>query len=67
MIDTHGLDDIKTKTLRVLHDNSFIDDPTRIVRALKFAVRFDFELDDHTKKLQENYLNNINYDMSYKD
>ncbi len=63
---THGLDDIKTKTLRVLHDNSFIDDPTRIVRALKFAVRFDFELDDHTKKLQENYLNNINYDMSYK-
>ncbi len=25
-----------------------------------------FELDDHTKKLQENYLNNINYDMSYK-
>lgn len=63
---THGLDDIKTKTLRVLHDNSFIDDPTRIVRALKFAVRFNFELDDHTKKLQENYLNNINYDMSYK-
>lgn len=63
---THGLDDIKTKTLRVLHDNSFIDDPTRIVRALKFAVRFDFELDDYTKKLQENYLNNINYDMSYK-
>lgn len=63
---THGLDDIKTKTLRVLHDNSFIDDPTRIVRALKFAVRFDFELDNHTKKLQENYLNNINYDMSYK-
>lgn len=63
---THGLDDIKTKTLRILHDNSFIDDPTRIVRALKFAVRFDFELDNHTKKLQENYLNNINYDMSYK-
>ena len=49
---THGLDDIKTKTLRVLHDNSFIDDPTRIVRALKFAVRFDFELDDHTKNFK---------------
>ena len=63
---TGGLEDIKTKTLRVLHDNSFIDDPTRILRMLKFAVRFGFEPDSHTKKLQDNYLANINYDMSYK-
>lgn len=63
---TNGLEDIKTKTLRVLHDNSFIDDPTRIVRALKFAVRFNFELDKHSKKLQDKYLDNINYDMSFK-
>ncbi len=61
----NGLTDIKNKCLRVLHDNSFIDDPTRIVRGLKFSVRFGFELDGHTKNLQENYLNNINYDMSY--
>ena len=63
---TGGLEDIKNKTLRVLHDNSFIDDPTRIVRALKFSVRFGFELEDHTKQLQDSYLANINYDMSYK-
>ena len=63
---TGGLNDIKTKTLRVLHDNSFIDDPTRILRMLKFAVRFGFEPDEHTKKLQDEYLTNINYDMSYK-
>lgn len=63
---TGGLDDIKSKTLRILHDNSFIDDPTRIVRGLKFAVRFGFELDEHTQKLQNRYLENINYDMSYK-
>ena len=63
---TGGLKDIKTKTLRVLHDNSFIDDPTRIVRMLKFAVRFGFEPDSHTKKLQGDYLADINYDMSYK-
>ena len=61
-----GLDDIKNKKIRILHDKSFIDDPTRIIRALKFSVRFGFELDKHTKKLQEEYLNNINYDMSYK-
>lgn len=63
---TGGLDDLKNKKLRVLHDKSFIDDPTRIIRALKFSVRFGFELDEHTKKLQQDYLDNINYDMSYK-
>ncbi len=63
---TGGLNDIKTKTLRVLHNNSFIDDPTRILRMLKFAVRFGFEPDEHTQKLQNEYLSNINYDMSYQ-
>lgn len=63
---TGGLEDIKNKTLRTLHNNSFIDDPTRIVRGLKFAVRFGFELETQTKKLQDEYLKNINYDMSYK-
>lgn len=61
-----GLADLKTKTLRVLHDGSFIDDPTRIIRGLKFAVRFGFELEPHTKFLQDEYLKNVNYDMSYK-
>ncbi len=61
-----GLEDIKNKKLRVLHGGSFIDDPTRIIRGLKFSVRFGFELEEHTKKLQDEYLSNINYDMSYK-
>ena len=63
---TGGLEDLKNKKLRVLHDESFIDDPTRIIRGLKFSVRFGFDLDEHTRKLQEEYLANINYDMSYK-
>lgn len=63
---TGGLEDLKNKKLRVLYDESFIDDPTRIIRGLKFSVRFGFELDEHTRKLQEDYLANINYDMSYK-
>lgn len=63
---TSGLDDLKNKKLRVLHDNSFIDDPTRIIRGLKFSIRFGFELERHTKSLQDEYLNNINYDISYK-
>ena len=57
--------DIEKKLLRVLHKNSFIDDPTRIVRGLKFSVRFGFELAENTRELQDEYLKNINYDMSY--
>lgn len=63
---TGGLNDIKNKILRVLHDKSFIEDPTRILRALKFAIRFDFHLDEHSKNLRDEYLKNINYDMSFK-
>lgn len=63
---TNGIDDLNNKILKVLHDNSFVDDPTRIVRGLKFSVRFGFTLDEYTKQLQNHYLNNVNYDMSYK-
>lgn len=62
----NGQEDLKNKLIRVLHDESFIDDPSRILRGLKFRVRFGFDLEKHTRKLQENYLANINYDMSYK-
>ena len=63
---TGGLEDLKNKKLRILHDKSFIDDPTRIIRALKFSHRFGFELDDKTLELRDEYLKNINYDMCYK-
>lgn len=61
-----GVSDLKAGLLRVLHDRSFIDDPTRIIRALKFSVRFGFKLEENTRKLQEEYLSNINYDVCYK-
>lgn len=63
---TGGLEDLKNKKIRILHNESFIDDPTRIIRALKFAHRFGFELEENTKKLRDEYLKNINYDMCYK-
>lgn len=63
---TGGLEDLKNKKIRILHKNSFIDDPTRILRALKFSHRFNFELEEETKKLRDEYLKNINYDMCYK-
>ena len=61
-----GFDDLKAKKIKILHDKSFVDDPTRIIRALKYSTRLGFELDKKTLKLQEKYLENINYDMCYK-
>src|SRR3954470_17265383 len=46
-----GRSDLEAKTIRVLHDGSFADDPTRIFRALRYASRYGFELDEHTEAL----------------
>jgi tRNA nucleotidyltransferase (CCA-adding enzyme) len=44
-----GLIDLKNRQVRVLHPNSFIEDPTRIYRAVRFAVRLGFSLDSQTE------------------
>ena len=46
-----GLKDIKDRKIRVLHSLSFVEDPTRILRALRFATRYRFDLGRHTEKL----------------
>jgi tRNA nucleotidyltransferase (CCA-adding enzyme) len=54
LIDPHGgLDDLRAGVLRVLHDRSFIDDPTRALRAARYAARFGFELERETAGLLE--------------
>jgi tRNA nucleotidyltransferase (CCA-adding enzyme) len=42
---------LEAKTIRVLHDLSFVDDPTRIFRAVRYASRYGFELDEQTAAL----------------
>ncbi|MDB9527677.1 CBS domain-containing protein [Oscillatoria sp. CS-180] len=44
-----GLDDLQRQQIRVLHANSFIEDPTRIYRAVRFAVRLGFTLEPQTE------------------
>jgi tRNA nucleotidyltransferase (CCA-adding enzyme) len=56
--------DIKEKTIRVLHNLSFVEDPSRIFRAIRFEQRFGFHLSKLTKNLIENavkmdFLNNL--------
>ena len=46
-----GESDLESGTLRVIHDASFADDPTRIVRAARYEARFRFGLDPHSEAL----------------
>ncbi|MEK7721521.1 MAG: hypothetical protein AAB359_03935, partial [Elusimicrobiota bacterium] len=52
LIDPYkGLEDIKSGWVRVLHEKSFEDDPTRIFRAARFCGRFSWRLEAGTLKL----------------
>lgn len=52
LLDPHGgLDDLRAGLLRILHDGSFADDPTRALRAARYAARFGFELEPGTAEL----------------
>ncbi len=44
-----GLLDLRSRQIRVLHPNSFIEDPTRIYRAVRFAVRLHFRIESETE------------------
>jgi len=46
-----GLDDLEKRVIRVLHDLSFIDDPTRAFRAVEFSARLGFEIEPGTARL----------------
>ncbi len=46
-----GRDDLLHERIKVLHEESFIDDPTRILRAVRFEQRLGFTIDSHTEKL----------------
>ena len=57
LIDYYGgQGDLAGKRVRVLHDASFIDDPTRILRAVRFEQRLGFRIEGHTERLMREAL-----------
>ncbi|CCK80169.1 CBS domain-containing protein [Desulfobacula toluolica] len=55
MIDYFGANrDLKDKTIRTIHNLSFVEDPTRIFRAIKFSNRFGFKIGKVTSNLIKN-------------
>ncbi len=46
-----GLEDLRQQVIRILHNLSFIEDPTRIIRAVRFEQRFNFVIERKTMRL----------------
>jgi len=52
LYDPHGgLADLDAKAIRVMHDRSFVEDPTRLLRAVRYATRLGFSLEPETERL----------------
>ena len=54
----NGLRDLKNKIIKVIHDESFKDDPTRAYRAVKFSKRYNFKIDTNTSN---NLIDSVEY------
>ena len=54
-----GLNDLREKRVRVLHSLSFVDDPTRMLRAVRFEQRFKFQIEARTAELLSQALSMI--------
>lgn len=52
-----GQQDLKAGKVRVLHDLSFVEDPTRIFRAVRFEQRYNFSIEPHTENLIKTAVN----------
>ena len=46
-----GQGDLEERVIRILHDRSFVDDPTRLLRALRYEARLDAAMDERTEEL----------------
>lgn len=58
-----GLDDLKNKLIRVVpNEKIFDDDPTRMIRAIRFATKFGFEIEGGTYKLLRETINSGKFD-----
>ncbi|WP_418185038.1 CCA tRNA nucleotidyltransferase [Aliarcobacter vitoriensis] len=54
----NGIEDLKNKKIKHIDDNTFVEDSLRVYRAVQFASRFEFEIDENTKKLCEKIVKN---------
>ncbi len=61
----NGVADIESKLIRILHNYSFLEEPSRMIRATRFCARFDFTLEERTQgrydaAKENDYISHIN-------
>jgi tRNA nucleotidyltransferase/poly(A) polymerase len=66
---SNGVADIEAKLLRVLHNYSFLEDPSRLIRATRFLARFHWNLEERTQAryasaLENNYIEHLHNDRA---
>lgn len=54
-----GQADLNERHIRVLHNISFVEDPTRILRAVRFELRFNFRMDEQTETLAQHSMDKM--------
>ena len=60
----NGVADVETKVIRILHNYAFLEEPSRLIRATRFAARFHWPLEERTQARYDaakegNYIENI--------
>src|SRR5437016_12915302 len=61
---SNGVADIEAKLLRVLHNYSFLEDPSRLIRATRFVARFHWNMEERTQAryaaaVENNYIEHL--------
>src|SRR3954470_1204145 len=61
----NGVADIESKLLRILHNYSFLEEPSRMIRATRFMARFEWTMEERTKARydaarENNYIEHVN-------
>jgi tRNA nucleotidyltransferase (CCA-adding enzyme) len=51
---TNGIGDIERKEIRAIHNYAFYDDPSRVLRMIRFKVRLGYAIDERTRLQYEN-------------
>lgn len=73
LLDFHGgLEDLRSQLMRILYKDSFVDDPTRMLRLVRFAARLKFGVEQKTKQcldkaVEDNLLNTISSDRTWNE
>ncbi|MFA6253292.1 MAG: HD domain-containing protein [Patescibacteria group bacterium] len=57
----HGIDDLKNKTLRIVDEKTFSEDPVRVLRAMQMIGRFDLTMDEDSRRVMSSMADSLKH------